>query len=143
MVETSQLKSKHSKSCGCYAAEQTKKRNRKRPFEGVYNVLIGRAKTRNIFVSLTYEEFLEFTTIDTCCYCGKEIVWNPHQFYKGSQKQRYNLDRKDCSGGYTKDNCVVCCSDCNFTKGNRFSYDEMLKLGVIIRQINQERLSKK
>lgn len=33
------------------------------------------------------------------------------------------------STGYSKENCVVCCSVCNTFKSDKFTYTEMLKLG--------------
>ena len=64
---------------------------------------------------MTFSEFLEFTKIDKCHYCGNQITWTSHrhnrEIYHG-----YNLDRKDNDDGYTKDNCVVCCEVCNYMK---------------------------
>jgi hypothetical protein len=38
------------------------------------------------------------------------------------------LDRKDNSGGYTPENTVPCCKDCNSLKSNTLSYDEAMLL---------------
>ena len=40
---------------------------------------------------------------------------------------RNGIDRKDNDEGYTADNCVSCCSPCNFLKGSR-SADDFLSL---------------
>ena len=45
----------------------------------------------------------------------------------------YNLDKKDAKGGYSIDNCVPCCADCNRTKSNHITYDLMIKLGRTIK----------
>ena len=61
-----------------------------------------------------------------CFYCGENI------------KSR-GLDRKDNSIGHTIDNTVVCCELCNMTRGNRFSVDEMMLIGDVIKKIKINR----
>lgn len=39
---------------------------------------------------------------------------------------------------YTVSNCVACCKSCNFTKGSRLSYQEMLAVGKM-RRLNEDR----
>jgi hypothetical protein len=102
-----------------------------RPYEVLYNILVYGAKRRNIFMGLTYEEFLEFTNVFDCTYCGTSITWGTHT--------KTNMDRKDSSLGYTKDNCCVCCKTCNSVKNNIFSHQEALKLGKVIKEIMSER----
>ena len=110
-----------------------------RPFESLYRRAKQENENRKSRVckrkfSLTYEEFLEFTHINACHYCGWNIPWIDHN------RAPYNLDRKDNQQGYSKDNCVVCCFECNATKGARFSYKEMFILGKAIRRIKFNRL---
>jgi phage-related protein len=73
------------------------------------------SKNKSIENSLTFEEFLEFTKIGHCHYCGNPITWNSYR-HKQKGYNGYNLDRKDNGGGYAKDNCVVCCEVCNYMK---------------------------
>jgi hypothetical protein len=119
-VTTRNLLSKRSK--GHY-------RSRKRPFEWVYNKLIRDSERRSMICRLSYEEFLEFTKIRFCHYCSDTIEWRPYALH-AVNNHGYYLDRKDSSLGYIKDNCVVCCSDCNWIKGDRISYEEMLLIGA-------------
>lgn len=63
------------------------------------------AKIRNLFFSLTFEEFESFWS-KPCYYCGDIIVG-------------IGLDRKDSSLGYQKGNIVSCCSRCNYAKKNQ------------------------
>lgn len=79
---------------------------------------------------LSYEEFLTFTRIPECHYCGAVIPWHPKMAGKNNA---YYLDRKDNDKGYTTDNCVVCCSRCNWAKANRFTYEEWVYIGKAIR----------
>lgn len=45
------------------------------------------------------------------------------------------LDRLDNSLGHTNENCIPCCVQCNHARNNYFTYEETLKIGVIIREI--------
>lgn len=104
-----------------------------RPFEKLYNTL--KLKANNgIQVDLTYEEYLRFTKIPNCHYCYDLINWTEY-----SKGYNYNIDRKDSYKGYSLDNCVVCCGICNFTKSNRFTYNEFVKIGNVIKDIKIER----
>lgn len=86
----------------------------------LYNKILDSAKKRNISVSLTFFEFMDFMKIENCHYCSSDIKWATST----RDSMAYNLDRKDNSLGYSKENCVVCCGDCNFKKGSRFEYEE-------------------
>ena len=89
--------------------------NRGDPYKSLYYMIKYHApKYRNIECALTYEEFLEFTKIDKCNYCGNDIKW--HAYCGNNRVGGCNLDRKDNSKGYSKDNCVVCCALCNYMK---------------------------
>jgi hypothetical protein len=90
------------------------------------------AKSRNYAFELNLEEFLSIIKLP-CAYCN----------HPGSNKRRdfiYNgLDRKDNSGGYTKDNIVPCCKDCNRMKTNILTFDEMkAAMAAVIKVRNRE-----
>lgn len=89
----------------------------KRLFESAYNRLF--YNRRKIPVKLTYKQFLEFTKIKNCVYCGSEIIRH------ATKSHASFLDRKDSSGPYIKSNCVVCCANCNRIKTDILTYDEM------------------
>jgi 5-methylcytosine-specific restriction endonuclease McrA len=97
------------------------------PFEAKYNELKKSCKRRNIDLTISYEDFLEYTKIVNCHYCLDKIVWYP--FTRDTKdhsvvSRSYNLDRKNNDLGYTKENCVVCCWKCNSAKSARYTYDE-------------------
>ncbi len=132
-LQISGLKTGRSRSCGCWGREIRPQKYRKRPFHVAYNAVLKRAKKKNI-ECLSYKEFLEFTKIDICHYCGCRIIWTPHT--RGYNKNvlsghgelggwRTYLDRIDSSLGYTPDNIVVACVKCNYAK-NADSYDDYL-----------------
>ena len=128
------MKTLKTKTCGCGKVENGK-RFRKRPFESLYNLLVrgSNAKQRH---TLTYEEFLDFTCISGCHYCGQIIPWSP--FNVAWNCCRYSLDRKDNTKGYTKENCVVCCKRCNRAKSDSFSYTEWVEIGHVIRRQRED-----
>ena len=60
--------------------------------------------------------------LSNCYYCGKY----PKATVRNYPVFAWNgLDRIDNSAGYTLENCVSCCKDCNELKSNR-SLDEFL-----------------
>jgi hypothetical protein len=115
------LKNGKTKSCGCLRA-------RRLPFgENAFNRLYGtykkKAEDRGFEFEFTKDEFKEITQ-KPCFYCGREpfqkapptLSVAAHGFYV------YNgVDRVDNSIGYTKENSVPCCGQCNVSKNN---YDE-------------------
>jgi hypothetical protein len=115
-----------SLGCGC-----TKKGLRLRPFESLYRVLRKEAIRRGIEFRLTYEGFLLLVAQKSCSYCGCAIKWSEYRVTKNGSA--YNLDRKNNSLGYSRSNCVVCCSRCNRAKSDHFTYDEWKKIGGLIR----------
>ena len=92
-------------SCGCF-----RRTPKLRPYEYLYN----RIKQGKHEVTMTYEEFLAFTKEDKCHYCNAPVRFKIHIYGEGESPT--NLDRKDNSIGYSKNNCVVCCKRCNVGK---------------------------
>jgi hypothetical protein len=113
--------------------ELNRTRQRKDPYFWILSTLANQKKE----MKLSYDNLLEFIKINHCHYCDDIIQWIAHS--TGGKKGKYNLDRKDNSLGYTKENCVVCCSACNYLKGDKFTYDEMLILGSTLKQLREER----
>jgi len=105
------LRTGHTTSCGC-------QRGSPLPHgEGSFNELYGRYKARaennNRCFELTKEEFSKLTKQE-CVYCGKlpEQGNSDYRYRNGSYI--YNgIDRVDSSKGYTLENCVACCGQCN------------------------------
>lgn len=111
--------------------------SRSRPYQHCHTYLTLCAKHKNISMSLTYEEYCEYTT-HKCHYCNDLIPWE--KWSKGSgHNQAYYLDRIDNAKGYSKDNCVACCTECNFTRSNRYSYNEFMLLSPGLQAIKASR----
>lgn len=119
-----QLKTGKTKSCGCF------RRGRLEYGESAFNRLFDTYRRRSLekgfSFDLSKEEFREMTS-ENCFYCGLE----PKQkAAKGMGicygEYLYNgIDRIDSKKGYSKDNIVPCCGQCNVAK-NDYSYEEFL-----------------
>ena len=80
------------------------------------------AQNRNLEFTLDLACFKTLVT-STCHYCGAE----PRRLADHVLKRMplNGIDRVDNTIGYTKSNCVTCCSSCNFLKHN-MNIDEFL-----------------
>jgi hypothetical protein len=124
IVNSNNLTTGATTSCGCLRNELVSKRTSKRPYESIYNRLCSSATRRNIPVAITYDEYLLFTKYDKCHYCYSPLIWNKYVNVNRNDSAAYNIDRKDNSLGYTKNNCVECCSKCNWSKGDRYTHED-------------------
>jgi hypothetical protein len=116
VVSGNSLRNGSSISCGCLREE------RKLPkgisaFHSIYNVYKSNAKNRNLTFDLEYMIFEKLIN-QNCFYCGSA----PCQIKKnkgGNGGYIYNgIDRIDSSKGYTEDNVVTCCGECNKRKSD-------------------------
>jgi hypothetical protein len=108
-----------STSCGCYLKELLQGGRHpyaKRPYESLFNWLRANAKRTKKSCSITYKQFIKFTKKKFCFYCGTTLFWTKFNINKNGSN--YNLDRKDNTKGYSVDNCVVCCPECNELKSD-------------------------
>jgi len=139
-LDTSTLRTGHTKSCGCLRKEYWRDRKRKLPYFHLYTHVLQQCKRKKIFCNITFDNFLVFTNITKCHYCNHEITWSEYSSDNNIKfSSGYQLDRKNNSNGYTTENCVACCSLCNSTKSNKFNYSEMCLLGKSISKIKHLR----
>lgn len=116
------LYSGRTKSCGCSRKDADKTRNiDKRLEEGVScsrRVIYyyqRNATNRGIEFHLTDEECLKLFKRN-CKYCNREpFTTISYKGYNGSFTYT-GIDRIDSLKGYTTDNVVPCCKDCNYMK---------------------------
>jgi len=71
-----------------------------------YHYLRAAAKLHSRVLEISIEEYSILVSGRVCTYCCGSLPING-----------YSLDRVDHSKGYTKDNCVPCCGECNSKKG--------------------------
>ncbi len=132
--QSSQLKT-HSGKC-------RKCTQRKKPYEHILNELIHTCNKRDIHkVTIDYNEFIEIIKDSKCHYCEKELSFNPYTRDENSNyvSRAYQLDRKDNNLGYSVDNVVPCCWNCNRIKSDIYTYDEFLLLSPVLKKIHKNR----
>jgi len=131
--QLSQLKT-HSGKC-------KKCTQKKKPYEHILNELIHSCNNKRIIdISLDYNEFIEIIKDSKCHYCNKKLIFNPHTRDESSNyvSRAYQLDRKDNNLGYTIENVVTCCWNCNRIKSDIYSYDDFMKLSPILKEIHNK-----
>lgn len=120
------LKSNLTESCGCFKLERIISSHRVQKGMSGFNLLFRTyersAKKRNLEFNLTKEEFSGLTK-QNCYYCGIEPLGVSYRMdYNDSRWGEYiynGIDRKDNNKGYIIENCVSCCKECNYFKGDR------------------------
>jgi len=122
------LKTKKATSCGCSTHDSSKWESigpKNMPwqlpegesaFNNLYHSYKVSAERRGYSFNLSQKQFRKLTK-ELCFYCGIE----PHKIIKGQGKTSgdyiYNgIDRIDNNKGYTKNNVVSCCFNCNSAK---------------------------
>ena len=132
IVEGVKLKTGHTKTCGC-------SRNAKKDAQLslIYNSYKTRASKIKIDFKLTKEKFQEIIK-SNCNYCG--IPPNnklKHKFATITEDYFYNgVDRINSDLGYTLNNVVPCCEQCNRMKLD-WSREEFLnKVSQIYKFLN-------
>lgn len=104
---------------------------RKPPGESGFNKLLTGykygAKNRSLEFTLTKDQFRKLVT-SNCAYCGAPPLKIRTSCSSGRSSTKpdmhssftYNgIDRLINSEGYTSDNSITCCHECNFAKGKR------------------------
>lgn len=139
LVQSRNLRVGKTSSCGCWATEQ--KSLPKKYFTDtekgkayVYKNYKQSAKKRNVFFELTKEQLQKLTS-SNCFYCGL----SPDKSNQSYEYSYNGIDRKDNNQGYIETNSISCCKDCNYIKGDRLSYDEMLLLKPTLIKIRELR----
>jgi hypothetical protein len=112
----------------CRECVRRHNREQRRTFKGRYAHFVREAKRIGRQCDLTFDWWYAQVKEDQCCYCGGSLG------VAGS-----GVDRKDPNVGYIESNCVPCCGVCNWIKNSILTYDEMLRVGEIIREIRTYR----
>lgn len=88
---------------------------RKYDFDVRYKNLKSGAKQRNLELTISFSEYSDLMK-QNCHYCNASL-----EKHIGT-----GLDRKINNIGYTKENSVPCCTECNVGKGEFYSYEEWI-----------------
>ena len=124
-TRNNQIQSKCKKCCNKYACE----RNRiKIKIVGTYNWYYRRfyrikksAIRRKLKFELSFEEWKELYDTKDCFYCLEPTTFK-------------SIDRVNNNLGYSVENCVMACHECNSLKSN-YSKEEVIKLIKIYKKI--------
>lgn len=115
-----------AKSCGCkHTYRNNFNAQKRRKPESVYRYVYEQykmgSKVRDIEFKLLRDDFDELIK-KNCFYCGgKPPLKQPHRgnkTYVGVPTLYNGIDRIDSSIGYEKENCVPCCTRCNYMKSD-------------------------
>lgn len=124
------LRTGATKSCGCLNRELIGNLKKLPEGESSFNRLYSKykqgARSKNREFTLTTEQFREITS-QHCHYCGLPPI-KPFDRKDGGMNGVYyynGIDRVDNSKGYTIDNVVACCTECNFMKLDK-DYQEFI-----------------
>lgn len=130
-----------SRSCGCLQKESAQKRalpkggSDKNSWISKYK---RRAKTQGVSFALTDEQFFKLCS-KNCFYCNDVPVSRSYGYKSvlGGVFMANGLDRVEPKKGYTLDNVVTCCTDCNLQKRDT-SQSEFIKKAIKIAKIHSE-----
>lgn len=87
-----------------------------------------RAFLRGFEWNISFEEWINLIKPNICHYCSGIL-----------SKQGIALDRTNNALGYTLINVVPCCGNCNRIKTNLLSYNEMLAVSKLLKQLRHEK----
>lgn len=132
IVSSTALRSNNTKSCGCLLREfgrgwapQMSRRYRAKDKLVSATIAVERdyrlgASERGLSFELSQSIIGRLIT-EPCWYCGQP----PSREIKTTRSLGFfsGIDRKDNSIGYTTDNCVSCCRQCNAAKGKLSSVE--------------------
>ena len=111
----------------CEAMRQRRARKNGRSPQALYTEAKSIARRVEKPWTVTFDEYVELRS-KSCDYCGFPLP-----------RTGTALDRLDYRRGYTLDNVVPCCTDCNLARNANFTYEEMKVLGRCIRRIKRAR----
>lgn len=113
LIEQSMLLCGHNTTCGCHFKKYSKEESN---WYRQYRSYSSDASERNLIFELSFEDFKKICQQD-CFYCQDP----PEKRYENEKKAAdpiitNGIDRVDNDKGYTLENCVPCCSFCNYAK---------------------------
>lgn len=119
------------KSCGCIKEEflakrkESAKTNTKTIENNIFREYKIGAKARGLVFELSPQVFVSLIYAK-CFYCGVDYSRSLHSpSFKDLSIRVNGIDRKNSNLGYTEENCVPCCSVCNYKKSTT-SFEDFL-----------------
>lgn len=115
---TGSLRSGHTSSCGCWAREVRRIPAAEWILKEHYRKYRETAQSKGRAFDLTLEQFRAMTDAP-CYYCGRvktKLMKRTNSLGNAYERACNGLDRFDNDKGYTMENSVPCCEDCNRAK---------------------------
>lgn len=92
----------------------------------LFNLYRRNDREKGLYFDMTVEYLRDEIMSKPCAYCGST--------------EKVGADRKDNTLGHTIANCVPACQTCNFTRADRFTYQEMRRIiGPAVRKVKDRR----
>jgi len=108
----------------CILCDRMKANREARTTHGRYKYLEKSARRRSLEMTITESQYKDIISFGRCAYCSDSF-----------SETGTALDRKDNAKGYTLDNVVPCCGECNRIRMDWLSHEEMLMLSPTLREI--------
>jgi hypothetical protein len=112
----------HSSDKGQETAKRYRTENREANLLAKYKYL---DEKKGMKTDITVEWMRENITSKVCTYCGTD--------------SQLGCDRIDNNRGHSQDNCIPCCFDCNRIRADQYSVEEMIRFGILKKQILRDR----
>ena len=106
-----------TKSCGCIKTARHRGKYGDATKSNVYAQYKRTARDRGFLFDINKRDFFEII-VKPCAYCGESLGNTKHSEYNSGDFAYTGIDRFDSSLGYSKENCVPCCTNCNKAKNN-------------------------
>lgn len=131
-VASRMLRSGISTNCGCITKPYQGKPQGVATFNHLYAAYVNNARSRGITFELSKDNFAKLTK-QNCYYCGCEPAQEKINYCSPKHGSYiYNgIDRLNNIEGYTMDNCVSCCGDCNKMKMCKSEIEFLEKIKII------------
>lgn len=137
IIITEKLRSGHTTSCGCNHLKNKYVDKCMSSKLMIYYKYKQGATRRKLFFNISFDDFINKTKED-CFYCGcspMQVARTPH----GLIFHIYNgLDRIDNDLGYSLNNVVACCGNCNYARRTQ-TQEEFLHM---VKKIYERHFSK-
>ena len=103
-----------TRTCGCGPKGRRPIPNNGSHFNMAFTKAKQSARDRGLYFALPHDVFCAMIT-KPCFYCGTPPEMKRAKNLSGTVS-RHGIDRISSSKGYTLDNCVPCCAQCNVAK---------------------------
>ena len=140
IVQGSNLTTGHTRSCGHVRGQLRGEQLRLPHGDAIRNRILStykdHARQRSIPFELPKEDF-NLLIKSNCFYCGSPPSTARTARRSGAVLLYNGIDRVDNNQGYSKENCVPCCSTCNRAKGTLTTEDFRAWINQLFYHLNK------